>query len=367
MFALAIVAAFGVLAVATGLSGRVDLREGSDAEDGPPVEIKRVLDTYRIVYRVETGKGDTRNVATEHIEVRRPFESRVEDFSDPPPGSRSVAVRSSTAGRLETGDVSLVVPISLAASDLRFDPVLQPAVDESLIQRRERRRVFGRSCQVYRAKAPVTAGDLTPLPARDHEREPTEYVDFCIDEAGLLVEEFWVRGGDVLRRRAAVEVLEQPELGDDRFPEFREGGGPQGGVIGVVEPHDESWVIVPPDGFERTGTFVVGAPDLSGPDAPLPFEVAPPHMQTDVYTHGHDVIVLDQDPSLEILVGRTGDRYVTRAAIEGFGEAEVVWDFRASEVRLPTPDSSFVRISGTLSPDELVALAGTLHQPGSSG
>ena len=369
IFALAIVAVFGALAVTTALSGRIDMREGSVERNGPPIGITRTLDSYLVVYRVETGDADDRNVSTERVEVRRPFESRIETFSDPPPGTRAVAVRTSTVGRLETGSgssdpTSLVVPVTIASGDIRFDPVLEAAFDAGVIERRERREVFGRTCQVYRAGAPVTPGDLHPLTSGD---DPPDYTDFCIDASGLLLEEFWVSGGQPLRRRVAIEVTENPDLADDRFAEFREGGGPQGGVIGFVERHDASWEIEPPDGFEHVATYVVAAPDLRGPGTEAPVGIGPPQMQTDLFVRGPDAVIVDQDPSLASIVGRTGQRHVTRATIEGFGEAEVVWDFRSSEIRVATPDDSVVRISATLAPDELIALARTLHQPRSAG
>jgi hypothetical protein len=77
---------------------------------------------------------------------------------------------------------------------------------------------------------------------------------------------------------------------------------------------------------------------------------------------GPDLIVVDQDPSL-IGAIRSEDRPSRKVELDGFETAEMIVDARMSEVRGETEDDSVVRIYGTVTPDELLELAGDLRRP----
>src|SRR5205085_6718127 len=95
------------------------------------------------------------------------------------------------------------VPPAMAGFDQRLDTVMGEALKDATLVRRERRRVAGRDCQVYRAAAPLVER-LTPF-----DPHGPDYADECIDEAGLLLEETWFDGGSLLRHRVATEVAER--------------------------------------------------------------------------------------------------------------------------------------------------------------
>src|SRR5205823_3728054 len=108
--------------------------------------------------------------------------------------------------------LNIAVPPSLASGDLRVDAGLSEALKDRIVVRREKRKVYGRACQVYRAGGPVSAGDFTPdKPSGD------EYADFCVDEHGLVLEEAWTSKGRLIRRRVAVKLRIDPPLPDDTF------------------------------------------------------------------------------------------------------------------------------------------------------
>jgi hypothetical protein len=174
-----------------------------------------------------------------------------------------------------------------------------------LVVRRERREVFGRQCQVYRAGGPVSAGDL-----KRYEAGQDTYADVCVDSGGLVLEEYWVSRGRPIQRRAAIEVEVNPPLDPDLFEinvPMREGFN-RGAIQKVSGRRAEGWMLRDvPDDFDAVGRYVVAiSPSAvpqtsqSSPDAPV--------STTDVYVNGPDLLVIDQDPSLAGVTQREGRR-----------------------------------------------------------
>ncbi len=245
-----------------------------------------------------------------------------------------------------------------------MDAALKKALDNKTIVRRERREVYGRECQVYRAGGPVLAGDMEKYRPRSGE-----FADFCVDRNGLVVEEVWTSKDKLLRRRAAVEVEIDPKLSDGLFDiEAPAEEGPTRGTVQSVPPdaidRTKLWTLrSAPKGFDYLGKFAVirstaSVPQQGGAGVPA----VPPTSTSDVYIRGPDLIVVDQDPSL-IAAIRSEDRPEKKIKLEGFDTAEVIVDARMSEVRGETEDDSVVRIYGTVDPDELIELAKDLRRP----
>jgi hypothetical protein len=327
-----------------------------------PFRIGKVPSSYYAVYKVDTRAGGTPVITTEKTWVNRPFESRVETWS----GTKRLSVRQSAFGALTNVNpnatpLSIAVPPNLASGDLRVDDALADAVKHHVIVKRERRNVYGRVCQVYRAGGPVSAGDLTK-----YKKGSKEYADFCVDRDGLVIEEWWVRDNAPLRRRVATYVY----VGHVRRSLFKITIPQQVGIDkGSIEQVPDTgalqklWALPQaPKGFVHLGRFLVVLP--SGASAnPTPLPQAPTSSVTDVYTSGADLVVVDQDPSLEAAAAAE-NRTTIPITIKGFRRVVLILDARENEVRAETPDGSFIRVAGTLPPSRLIALASSLQLVG---
>ena len=317
-------------------------------------------ETYRAVYRVENRAGAELNVTTEKMWVRRPFASRIETWR----GNERLSLRQSAFGILAnqsrgTGaPLNITVPPAVASGDLRMDAILSESIRDKSILVRERREVYGRTCQVYRAGGPVFAGDLTPYkPGRG------TYTDFCVDRNGLVIEEYWVDDDKLLRRRVATEVAIDPPLDEELFaidvPESKEVSR---GVVRLIDEDDVPDSKIPlwklprtPKGFDHLGRYLVVLSDQAlPPNSGIPAGGA--LSSADVYQRGADIVVVDQDPSLAQRASLE-ERIFRNVKLSNLRQEKLIIDARMSEIRGRTGDGSFVRLFGTLTPEELIRLA----------
>lgn len=362
-FALAVAAAFGALAIASWWQGRDDLREGSKlvSSGGPPLRIGKVPTSYRAVFRVENRAREL-VTTTERVWVRRPFQSRIETYPGPPPGAGRPTVRQSAFGVLTSRSpraepLNIAAPPSVATGDIRIDAVLDEAVKGRTILRRERREVYGRLCQVYRAGGPVFAGDIERyVPAQG------DYADVCVDRNGLVVEEYWVYRGRLIQRRVAVELDIDPAIDTSIFRiDVAPSQGATRGAVQRLDPDDVDetglWELPePPSRFKYLGRYGVVIPQAALPNVGGQPSGPGPSSTTDVYVRGPDLVVVDQDPSL-LAVIENENRPARKVTVQGLEGAELIVDARMSEVRGRSPDGSVVRIFGTLSPSRLLDMA----------
>lgn len=363
MFAFVAVAVFAV-AFNWWLGHRAIGRTGSHVVSAnAPFHVGKVPASYSAIYEVDTRAGGTRVITTEKTWVHRPFESRIETWS----GSKRLSVRQSAFGALanvnpSAAPLSISIPPSLASGDLRVDDALVEAVRRKVIVKRERRDVYGRVCQVYRAGGPISAGDLTR-----YDKNSTEYADFCVARDGIVVEEWWVTDNKILRRRVATHV----HVGKVDEKLFKINIAPQEGIdkgsiqrvpdTGAVQ---KLWTLPSaPKGFVHLGRYFVVLP--SGATAnPNPLPQPPTSSVTDVYADGPDLVVVDQDPSLESAAAQE-NRTTIPLKIPGLKNVVLILDARENEVRAVTPDGSYIRVAGTLPPERLIALARGLRLVGS--
>lgn len=362
---LALVAAGAVVAMLLRDGGPERIgRDGStEMTDGAPVTIERVPDAWRIVYRLEEQSGDDVRVSTDRFEVRRPFESRFETWDGAPPGDDVVTTRIAAFARFATrepgqdgGDAAFVVPPRPSPHDVRLDAALDAALDAGLIERRERREVAGRPCQVYRTFQGLGG------PLRLPEDEQLEHVDSCVDEAGLLLEEVRVVDGAAIQRRLAVEVEEEPTLGDERFETgtqdipVREGGGQVREMVPDSRPPGPFYELSePPAGYRKVGRFSVVPPQPENFSDPLRIAFRRAGV-SDVWVRGVDVIVVDQGGTLQGEAPFEVDPDNPTVEIEGLGTAEVIVAGSASEVRVLLSGGRYVQAYGTVAPEELADL-----------
>lgn len=326
--------------------------------------------SYEVVYSVERYDPTRIHRIRDRLQIRRPFEGRVEDAtegSDPKPRISRIGTLVLSTG---AGPRSLVSPPTPATGDLRLKPVLAAALEQDLLELRERRRVLGRECQVYRAGSSVSAGELVPVGSK-----PAEHSDFCVDGAGLLLEEVWWKDGRPLQRRIAVELDVDVELPSTRFEipgevqiPFEEGNGylrpldPASGFEGTMYRLAEA-----PAGFEYLGRYLVQPPRLNPFQNRLD-ETAPRSQVSivDVWERGPDALVLSQIIAADISAIPQNSQ-TARELDFPFGRGASVFDLRSSEVRVTLPEDRFLRLTGTLPPEELVEAASSLRAEAGTG
>lgn len=328
------------------------------------VRIVRTPAAWRIVYRLEehgSEEGDI-TVSTDKVWVRRPFESRLETWSGPPPGEASQFVQVGWFARRGTKPVDaerlvLRLPPAGAPSDVRLRPILTAAEEYGLIERREVREVASRRCQVLRSGGLLSAPYLQP-PTGD------SYADSCVDAAGLVLEETLVDAGKVLSRRLAVEVDEDPDLGDIEM-EMSEGepvpADKGGGVVQPLTPDSrppgEFYELpAPPAGFAHQGRYSVIPPQPEN-FSDFSREGFIFGGVTDVYVRGEDFVVLDQWGTLRGQDPPAPPPAIDRVDIPLLGAGGIALSGAGSELRFDLPGGRLVRLTGSLGPDELTRIA----------
>ena len=322
------------------------------------MRVTKVAATYTATYRVDNRAGGNLVVTTEKYWVRRPFDSRIEVWRGKPPGTSRLSVRYSTFATFATEGTGsqplhIAVPPGLASGDLRIDAALTDALRTRAAIRRERRRVYGRPCQVYRFGGPVSAGDVTP-----YEAGAGEYADVCVDANGIVLEEAWTSKSKLIRRRVAETVaVDRPiEEGVFRIAIPSSAESLQGSVQRVT-PGDPIWRPARvPSGFVSLGIFAVRVPSVALPSSPGGAPAPGVSSVSQIFVRGPDLLIVDQDPSLARYIA-SDDRPARPVEASPLKQGEVVVDARMTEVRGASPDGSAVRVLGTLSPSELIELA----------
>ena len=351
----------------TGGSEKIDRRGLVAVRDEPAA--------YRIVYRVETYSGGEKVVTRDEVAVRRPFEARTIKRSGPDPDD---AVRSEQVGALgllfvpkaSTSAAALLeTGPALAPSDVRIAPVLEDLVAAQRVEPREWRRLGGRPCQVLRFGGPISSGTVAPeLDAS------VEYADACVSDQGLVLEEVWVEGGRVQRRRLATNV----DVGDEAVAEtsFRsgdadpvpveEGGGSFRPVATDSAYAAPFWVLDAPPLSDHLGRWAVVAPAGSDPGDEDTKNRRLGYV-ADVWRSGIDVVMVEQGSTAGgVAPFQLGDG--PRVTVDGLGEGELALDLRTSELRFRRPGGYFLRVRGTVGARRLEEIARALREtPGGSG
>ena len=341
-------------------------REGSVVVEGAGrVAIERTPASYRVVYRLEEFTGPEAAVSTDKVWVRRPFESRLETWRGAPPGREKVstqvgafAIRRNESASSEA--VVIGVPPSAAPSDIRLLPALTDGEATGLLVPREVRRVLGRGCQVWRSGQLLSASLLTK-PTAD------EYADTCVDAAGIVLEEVLAVGGEIISRRIATDVEEDPALDDELFEtgkrtlEVVDGGGLVR-RMGEGLPPGEFLLVdaatIPP-GFERRGRYNVIPSQPENFNDPTR-ERARETSFADVYVRGPDFVVVDQGGTLGGVDPFAQDPTAPRIDLGAYGPAELRLGALGIELRAKRSGGRFVRVRGTLDPRELSRIGAAL-------
>jgi hypothetical protein len=352
------------------------LRTGSrllQAKPPGPLAIGEEPASYSLTYRIERYDKTKIQVTEETTEVRRPFDARVTTRVD----GKVVATRTSRFGTLVIGTGQgprgLVSPPAPATSDLRMKMTLADAVAAGHLRLAERRRVLGHECQAYRSGSTIGAGELVPVNTRAGES-----AEFCVDGEGLVLEEVWFKEGRALQRRVATDRQVGVDLADSRFeqPDEAELSVDQGnGIFRSIEPSSgfegtSYRLAADPPGFTYIGRFVVQPPNLQTFSDPTGQRDSSPRQVSviDAWERGADMITLAQtivaDPSVVTDAGPTA--IPVDLGLGGLQGAAIL-DLRANEVRLALPEDRYLRVSGTLTRADLIAVAKTLRAETGTG
>ncbi|MBW3668150.1 MAG: hypothetical protein KY443_02955 [Actinobacteria bacterium] len=348
------------------------VRTGSlPVEVAEPLTIGEEPTSYRIVYRLQERQAPP---ATETVTVVRPYDSRAETRHDP--DGPVVAVRQAALGRYAMGrqaadpDTVLAVTPAVAEADVRLAPILPDLLERRLVRPLEHRRVAGRTCRIYRASTTVLGGTLTALDAQA-EVEPPEYADLCLDDAGLLLEEWWVVEGRAIRHRLATRV-EAPapapavdELADltlsrpTTVPVDKGGGSVLRMTPDSAPPGRFFTPAYLPDGFEHAGRFSVVPPQpeaLSDPSRREELLAA----TTDVWRRGIDILVIDQGGTLGQQRAFEPSDDAVATYLGPLGTGELVFGATGVEARVALDAGDYVRVYGTVPASTVLAVARAL-------
>jgi len=317
--------------------------------------------SYRAVYRAEGYEGSTATVSTEEVSVHRPFDGRVSIREGEPPGgaarfegrsSFAVYANYSDAGAAQVaGDAPTV-----ALGDVRVATSLDELVDQGLFVVGDRRRLRlpaqgaaraqDRECQTYRTGSPLQSLKITAPTG-------TDYVDVCLDETGLVLEEVAIVGDKLTQRLTAVSLEPDTPLDPSIFAIEGERVGPdQGGaevteVDRTVAPTPGYWRLdAVPAGFTHRGRYLVAGKGSS---------------HVDVYVRGVDIVTVRQGaPAGEPQLTDAGATREIDLGPLGAGQL-LVRSIGPTLIAHPASEA-FVHVSGTLAPAELQALAVSLRR-----
>src|SRR4051794_26265177 len=279
-----------------GNGGPKVVRTGSVKVGGSNELNIETTDAYHVVYRVDSYAGGDHVVTTNDLSARRPFESRLETRSGPPPGTAS-DVTVSAFGLFSTKGANssqpLVTPTApgLAGSDPRFDASLADMVKAKVLQAREHRKVLGRECQVFRTGEPIGTG-------RQLKPTSTDYADDCIDAKGIILEEVWFYKGKMVTRKVATSVDDHATFDSATFAPAGPplpAGQATSQVIKVTDTSRPAATFfeldAPPAGYTHQGRYLVTATaqgTVPGQPGPINESMA------DVYVNGPQLLVVQQ-------------------------------------------------------------------------
>jgi len=371
--ALAVVAAL-VLSVASRPAGSRAVRKAAVASPGSVATLPRfgVPSAYHVVYRETAADG---SVSTEQLWVERPFGSVDLNAAGPPPGAATYLETVDRLGAqvLRAGSATpalLDVPAAPAGGDLRLDAVLPDAVRGGFLRVLGTETLVGRSCTVLRSAKPLRSGPLV------HLGSGSSYVDSCVDADGLVLEERSVDGGRMQSERMAVSVTVGTDAlgGSDLAAAgvatpFDQGGGSFTAITLDSRPPGGSWELPnAPAGFVHSGRYAVVPPQPQvfssasdqGPPNPSGLPGALVVEMDDVYVNGPDVIVIQQGETMN------GAKFTapaggTSVELGALGPGQLILGAASSQVMAePFGAQRFLRVTGTISPDALLALARSL-------
>jgi hypothetical protein len=325
-----------MLALSLAVIGLVPVACSDD--DPEPLGAGDIPTSYRITYVVEEdGFEDSREVLT----VQRPFDSRMETDG---------AVEVTTLGRSsrtveDSEPLAVAVPPAVAPGDARVEHVLGTEV----LERRGRKTIADRECQVYRTGQSLRLVELVP----------GDDVEVCIDANGLVLEE---RTDSRVRRATKVEIgVEESFAVDERTVPVLDGGGAVQPLTTDSRTPGTFWELGDDLPLPHEGRYAVVPPQ---PDAFTDATLRGRRVATtsDVLTDGLDLVVVDRGGSLEGIDVIGDDDTGEAVEVGSLGEGTLRYTAIGAEITVELDGGRFVRVSGTLPAEELLAVARGLHE-----
>jgi hypothetical protein len=257
----------------------------------------------------------------------------------------------------------LSLPPAAPPGELRADTELQPALHDGLAERRERRLVLGRPCQVYRTAGPPEAGALHRIAAA----KDGDFTDTCLDNHGLVLEEIGVSGGQTVYRKVAVDLQFNPPLRNELFDTtgpaapVQEGGGSVRPVSPTSRPPGQFWELGHPlQGFDLQGRYAVIPPQPENFSDPARFANRQAGV-VDVYRRGLDLLLIERGGTLGGAAPFTAQLISKNVDLSALGQGQLLIGLATSEARVSLTGGHYVRVAGTVAPDFLIQVARDLQ------
>jgi hypothetical protein len=325
--------------------------------------------TYHITYAVTQG----RIRSTQEMFVRRPFDSYEENITSGKP-YLTMAMRLGTEVLRSKGAAASLVYTPLAPSrrDIRLDAVAPYALRTHRLALVGRGRVLGTTCYVFRSAAPLNSGPLEVFGKRS-------YVDSCVDRRGLVLYEKTTTRGKVTSERRAVRVGSgssgKYSMSGSTLPPEKGGGAMRALTLDSRPSSGPFWDIAQaPSGFRHVARYVVVPSQPEAFADMTALTMSPTGLPgslvvsiDDVYVRGANALVIEQGSTVNDakFSPPSGGTDVDLGPVLGHGQ--LLLSASASEVAAePHEGNRFVRVIGTLPPNELIAIARsmTLQPPG---
>jgi len=342
---------------------KLELTSPLVAKTSPPLTISTAPTAYDVTYQIQVISADTGTVERhlEKLSVRRPFDDHVifyagEEVTDTPEFEviDNLGLSSTISGGVP--EVQQGLPTA-GKTDVRLDITLDDLVKGEYFTAREQRRVAGRNCTVYRTGRTVESNSVA-------KATDTDYVDVCVDESGLMLEEMAVNSGKISLRVIATDIALEPTFADDRFTISAPPLGTADGAP-VLESIDKDTIPnanllrLPTvlEGFEHKGRYVL----REAPSADAAAAGVAPTKDTyvDVYVNGTKAVVIHQGPTENEPQTDTTDAETIDIGL--LGEAKMVLGVSGNTVVVNPTGMWFVHINATLPTADLQMLAGQLR------
>jgi hypothetical protein len=342
---------------------KLELTSPVTARQSPPLSITNAVATYNLTYQVQV-ISDTGSVERhlEMLSVRRPFDDHVIFYAGETVADTAefevtdLLGLSATASAGGAPQVQQGLPTA-GKTDVRLDVTIDDLVKGEYFTAREQRRVADRKCTVFRTGRTVESNAVA-------KATDTDYVDVCIDESGLMLEEMAVNSGKVSLRILATEIEFEPTFAADLFTINLPPLGTADGAP-VLEEIDKATIpnanllqlATLPDGFEHKGRYVL----REAPTAEAAAEGVAPTKDSyvDVYVNGTKTIVVHQgltanEPQIDTAEAQTID-------IGLLGQAKLLLGVSGNQVVANPTGMWFIHINATLPTADIQTLAGQLR------
>jgi hypothetical protein len=327
------------------------------ARNREPITIKTDTTSYQVNYEVqviaETGEVDFHY---EKLSVRRPFDAHISFFAGRTDADaeefESIVNLGLSSESTSGGEPEVRQSLPAAGrADVRLDVTLRDLVEGGSFIAREQRQVLGRPCTVYRTGRTVESNVAA---------KPTDndYVDVCIDEAGLMLEEMSVNNEKVSLRVIATDITVAPEFGADEFTISQTPLGIADGapvlteIDKTVSPNANLLALpTPPEGFEHKARYLLRE---APPAEAAATGVAPTKdSYVDVYVNGTRSLIIHQGPvAYEPQVDTTEAQTVNLAL---WGDVKLIPGIVGHSITMNPTGMWFVHLTASMTTADLQA------------